>query len=391
MSKNAIAARGRILVLADDLTGALEAGAKFAGQGIPARVIVANQDWIPAAPRGIPVLVLDTETRHVSPDEAERKIYALTRAAIADGFGLMYKKTDSTLRGNIGSELRGLLEGCPGRSLLYVPAYPTMGRIVKQGVLYVGGQPVSATDFACDDLNPVTESSVVKLLTPHVPVSSVSVDQGKVCNANSGSVYVCDAESDDEVERWAQFFWGSADFNLAAGPAAFLHCLAKRTQLPRSQPAQLPRANRVLIVSGSRNSKSLGQIQYAKRDGFPIISLSSQLGQMGDKGWWILHHDSETTELPDQLAAQVASILDKAELDALVVFGGDTAYAVLRVLGESEVSPIGEVVEGVPVSRVWFQRNSGSPGGFERDILLITKAGGFGPRNVLQQIRDALA
>src|SRR5580700_2056876 len=117
-----------VLALADDLTGALETGAKFAAHGIEALVAEAGP---------CRVLVVNTETRHLSPGEAAGRI---VRAAAANPSRLIYKKTDSTLRGNIGAELGALLEVRRDSPLLYVPAYPEMGRVVKQGHLYVHGE-----------------------------------------------------------------------------------------------------------------------------------------------------------------------------------------------------------------------------------------------------------
>ena len=35
-----------------------------------------------------------------------------------------YKKTDSTLRGNIGSEIAALMDACKMERLPFIPAYP---------------------------------------------------------------------------------------------------------------------------------------------------------------------------------------------------------------------------------------------------------------------------
>jgi len=150
-----------VLVLADDLTGALEAGARFAGCGIEARVTADTGLMETLAP----VLVVDTETRHARPAEAARTIYALAREGRDRGARYLYKKTDSTLRGNIGSELGAALRASPGSPLLYVPAYPQMGSTVKGARLYVRGVPVAETGFASDTLNPIAESNILAVLS----------------------------------------------------------------------------------------------------------------------------------------------------------------------------------------------------------------------------------
>ena len=55
------------------------------------------------------VLVIDAETRRLPPAQAAERIYALTRAALRNGYAYFYKKTDSALRGNIGAEISAMV------------------------------------------------------------------------------------------------------------------------------------------------------------------------------------------------------------------------------------------------------------------------------------------
>src|SRR5947208_13971061 len=86
-----------ILILADDLTGALESGAAFGQRGIEAAVVWDNPRHLPSTP----VLVIDTETRHQDAASAGERIQNLSASIPAR---VAYKKTDSTLRGNIRAE-----------------------------------------------------------------------------------------------------------------------------------------------------------------------------------------------------------------------------------------------------------------------------------------------
>jgi uncharacterized protein YgbK (DUF1537 family) len=72
------------------------------------------------------------------------------------------------------------------------------------------------------------------------------------------------------------------------------------------------------------------------------------------------------------------SLADSA-VDGLMVFGGDTAFGILEALGRPLLEPIGEVIAGVPVSRV-----------LGRKLVLISKAGGFGDEDVVGQVKDIL-
>src|SRR5437867_11180604 len=150
-----------VLAIADDLTGALEVGAHFAARGIEASVTTSTRRERPA------VLVIDTETRHLAPDAAAGRIHSV---AAGNSSRLIYKKTDSTLRGNIGAELGALLALYPDSPLIYAPAYPAMGRTVRRGCLHVNGSPAHLTAFAGDPLNPVIDSDIARVLRARTQV-----------------------------------------------------------------------------------------------------------------------------------------------------------------------------------------------------------------------------
>ncbi len=101
-----------ILVLADDLTGALETAAKFAEHGFPVKLITSPLESYPSG-----VVVAATESRHLSPELAAAQVAKFTAGSPA----LVYKKTDSALRGNIAAELGALHRAYPAAAISYIP------------------------------------------------------------------------------------------------------------------------------------------------------------------------------------------------------------------------------------------------------------------------------
>ena len=379
----------RVLVLADDLTGALEAGAKFAATG--ASVHVTTKPEFPADKvQEDAVLVIDTETRHVMPEQARRCVFDLSRAAQNARIQYVYKKTDSTLRGNIAAEIRGLCDAFPTSPLLYVPAYPKMGRTVRAGILYVDGLPVTDTSFARDGLNPVGESHIPRLLSGEGARPIISTIAGNLTLAPSAEIYVCDGEGDADLEIAARKFVQSAFFCLAAGPTGFVGYIAQLVTLPRTTPPSLPVLRRALVVNGSRNNISIGQIQHASHQGWATRNADELAKTNGEPGWVILDQpvaNSSPVDFARRLSRTVRSILSREEFKAVVVLGGDTAYAILDELGITDLRPIGEVLEGVPISAMTID-----PAVLKGDspLYLISKAGGFGPVDVLCLIHAKL-
>ena len=332
-------ATGAVFAIADDLTGALEAGAVFAARGMRSVVTLSGVQGLDHA-----VIVVDTETRHSQPALAERIVGELPQRE-----ALIYKKTDSTLRGNIGPELRALRRTYGGR-IAYVPAYPGMSRVVRNGHLYVDGVPVHETPFARDPLNPVTRSDVRSLLDPECD-----------CVVFEGEVVA-------DVERAADVILADPDYRIVAGPAAIAQALAGRMGI--AVTPQWPNVRRCLIVNGSRHPKSHEQVQ------------SARALWRGDE-WSVFPLPQQETAAPrafaDNVGREVCARLAEEPFDGILVFGGDTAHGILRAMGTPLLHPFGEVVPGVPVSRI-----AGRP------EILITKAGGFGPTDVVALIRREL-
>jgi len=385
-------ADNRILVLADDLTGALEVGAKFAASGLTSLAWTAAALLPPDLQNAVGALVVDTETRHDAPAEAARKVYQFSRAAYDQRFSHIFKKTDSTLRGNIGAELTALVEAFDGAPLFYVPAYPQMGRTVRAGSLYVNGVLVTSTHFANDPFNPVTESHIPTLLKSQCRLSIHSGPVADVANSDPGGIVICDGETDAEVESAARAFVRSSTFRLAAGPAAFATHLAHLVDLPRKPPSPLPAIRNGLIVNGSLHPVSREQIEQAKQAGFNSIDRGTKTSTM-DEGWTILEPGTgtggATLDFAKGIARSVCQILSTTSLDAMVIFGGDTAYAILEALGSPPLHLIGEVMEGVPISRIEAKHLGPRTGHRDRDLYLITKAGSFGSPTVLTTIRNS--
>ncbi len=189
----------RVLAIADDMTGALEAGAKLA----PLGSLVTTQTELRFSVQN-KVIVMDTETRHVSSREAAEKTYRIAQAARQLQTEIIYKKTDSTLRGNIGPEIHALARAYPERPIVFLPAYPRLGRTVRGGYLYIDGQPVNHTPFAHDALNPVKTHSVPEVLGNSE--LSIHLDEtGTASTLQDGHVHVFDSETDADIAAVIQW------------------------------------------------------------------------------------------------------------------------------------------------------------------------------------------
>jgi D-threonate/D-erythronate kinase len=149
-------------LLADDLSGALDAAAAFHRAGRPVTVALNLDAWPDVAPGG--VVAVTTETRNAPAHVAAATVMRAIAYATSRGGRLVYKKIDSTLRGAVEAELRAVMEALPETRVLFSPANPAVGRTVRGGMLLVHGVPVADTEFGRDPVSPVQTSDIVRLL-----------------------------------------------------------------------------------------------------------------------------------------------------------------------------------------------------------------------------------
>ena len=99
---------GNFGIIADDLTGACDTGVQFVIRGFSATVWLDPED-IDDAP--VDVIVVTTNSRGDSPDTARQKVRHACQRLTQRQTTVLYKKIDSTMRGNVGAEVEAVASG----------------------------------------------------------------------------------------------------------------------------------------------------------------------------------------------------------------------------------------------------------------------------------------
>ena len=194
----------KILIIADDFTGALDTGIKFSTAGAKTKVVTDMEiNFHQDLPEE--VLVLCAPTRHLPAKEAYDTIFKIVRRAVQAKIRCIYKKTDSALRGNIGAELSAALDGSGEKALFFIPALPAMGRITLNGTHYIDGVPVDQSIFGQDPFEPVERSYVPDLLHLQCEVPVRVVTREQLMDISLGEmdgicVFDCTSKADMEKE-----------------------------------------------------------------------------------------------------------------------------------------------------------------------------------------------
>ena len=400
-----------IAIIADDLTGASDTGVQFARRGLATRVLFDLDEA--AVTADVEVVVVDSDSRGLSPDAAYARVRTIADRLRTLRPDRVYKKIDSTLRGNLGAEIDAVMDAFGYTHAVVAPAFPALGRTTRDGLHHVGGRPVHETEVGRDPKTPVRESHVGRLLqtqsrrTAEV-VSLESVERGTrairdqvEAHAQRGtSLLVCDADSDGALRAIAASCADRRD-TLWVGSAGLADHLAEALAPRRIETAvadlQAPHGP-VLLVAGSVSRITRQQLEAVRAcpstvtvelnatalaDGHDELERrGQQLGAALARGHdcaLVVADQPPRVELAarivDALGTLAADCARSHHLRGLILTGGDTARAVCRHLGVAGIQLLAEIEPGVPLGRLVGQTSS--------RLLAVTKAGAFGSEETL--------
>ncbi len=350
-----------VLILADDLTGALDTASQF-GRG---SFVALNHE---SAGYGWKCVSLSTDTRLVTPMEAERRV----REVLETAPGLtspryLYKKVDSTMRGNVGAEMHSIVS-ILGTPVPFTPAFPEQGRIVLNGRLYVRGVPLEETEYVRE--LPVASSLIEEILKATSPDLMV----GYWGESNSD---VLIAREVPDREALSRFFWEISSYRVMGGSAGLAMELAQWIGV---EGGEVPRAKGpILFVSGSENEVTIKQLEVLSTE-IPVLGIDDS--DM-EKASIILRKGGDVAirfrlaELGPGTLEKIRQLFDK--IGGLVVVGGETFRKLMEGTGADGVR-IGEPPEQ-GLAAGWVV------GGSLDGLPIVTKAGGFGTETTLVRVR----
>lgn len=411
-----------LLIIADDFTGALDTGVQFAAHGIKTRVVVGADAAL--THQDADVLVVDTETRHLPPQQAYAAVAGLVERVRYVGAAYLYKKTDSALRGNVGAELAALLKTSGCKQLAFLPAFPQMDRVTKGGVQYIGGVPVTESPFGVDPFEPVRHAAVTDLLAEQTDLPAVSfpaLGAGDSVPEKDG-ILVFDAATVDELRSTGRALLNNGRLHVLAGCAGFGAVLPELLGLGGAAGAACPRLDpRLLVICGSVNAITLAQLDKAEQAGFTRLRLTPHQKLTPDY-WHSADGHTALAGIEEMLAAHPYNIIETNDaggneltaaaaetlgltreemrvriaggvgqlvgtlfaspaVGTLLLTGGDTLLQCMNSVGVHELEPICEMERGVVLARF-------SCGGTTRYV--ITKSGGFGQADLLTELAERI-
>ncbi|MGI6705712.1 MAG: four-carbon acid sugar kinase family protein [Clostridia bacterium] len=392
----------RFLTIADDLTGANDTGVQFTKRGIPTEVIFDSRAIIESSS-----IVIDTESRNETSSQAYDKVKRMV-ATILDNhsFDLVYKKVDSTLRGNIAMEVKAIDELYQPERIIFAPAYPDNNRTTVNGVHHVDGVPLRYTEFARDPQKPILEDRLQKIMMESLGEDSYHFDLDSLYRKEelpqNPRLFSFDVSENADLRRIVRMALKAPKRTFWVGSAGLANAILD----------ELYPAPPVLAMAGSVSDITRMQVEYASSNGLQLIRLdmasmikdeqmmeaivaetleSLKNGQDTLLSSALGYEDLEKTLEAGrergiaygEISRYVQHILGEithrviglTDISGLFLTGGDTAAAVFQSLQASGSVIIEEILPGIPMAVL-----KGGPYG---GLKVITKAGAFGSRNAI--------
>lgn len=413
----------RVGIIADDYTGAADTGVQFSKKRLKTS-IVRDLKRIEETAERVDVLVFDTESRGDPKEVAYKKVALAAEEFKKTGVEILYKKIDSTLRGNLGVELDAAIDTLNVSAVILCPAYPKNGRITVGGFHLNNQSLIEDTEVANDPESPVRQSHIPTLIQNQsekkvslIDIATVSLGMERVKREvvrqlkEGNQIIVVDAISQRDLKTIAQTIASLDQPVLVCGSGGLAE------ELPDAFGLGEDREEFVVVIAGSVSEVTAQQIRIAAKTlNVKVVTVDVQRVLMGkeegnleatrvideaeealnagrdvvirlaeslnaleevkEAGKELGLTDREMRTLMGQILGRTSqAILKKGKLCGMVVTGGETAFNVYKALDVLEVRVEEEVLPGIPVVTI--------VGGPASGTRVVTKAGAFGNEDAL--------
>jgi uncharacterized protein YgbK (DUF1537 family) len=360
------------LLIADDLTGACDAAVAFSVRGAETEAALdpGGRSF------GSEVLALSTDTREFPHDIPAEVLTGFMQdlASRVPPAQVIFKKIDSTLRGNAGAEILAVAAAFACEAVLVTPAFPAMRRVVESGYLCVTGQET----FAPIDLAAYFRSQGVAACHQ---VKPWDVETALVWGKRFLSV---DAGCDQDLDGLVRAGLGWHRRALLAGSGGLAAALARAL---RPEPVARLRTDRpagpAIFCIGSDHPATLEQQAdlLGRRPAVRLDVGAASPGQVVDS---LRQSKHVLLRLPRGAtpAARVSELIlpGVEHAGGLLLSGGDTASLVCRALAVDSIRLVDEVTTGIPFGVL--------RGGLADGRTVATKSGAFGNMDALVRVAD---
>lgn len=374
-----------IAVIADDFTGAAEIG----GVGIRHGFNVVIETTVVKDIK-TDILIIATDTRSKDSEKSQALIEKITKELMLLEPDFIYKKFDSTMRGNVGEELLAQLRASHMDRALLVPANPGLKRTIIDGVYYYDGIPLNELNFFNGTIDHKASSKVLDLIGEKArPFTSV-ISTNNIF-PESGLIIGNTIDAND-LANWVQ----KIDSNtIPSGGSSFFDAILKIYPNPKMRKqAPLFFGKRVIYVCGSAFISSRQLVQKARQSGQLVAYMPERIFFDREEGNVLLTQwaneiiegliDKDkvivaldkidydemadiSLKIKEAFAEVIKKVMKQIKIDELIIEGGATAHSIIKKLNYTRFYPTQELGPGS--IRMNVKEN--------KDIFLTLKPGSY--------------
>ena len=403
--------------IGDDFTGSSDLANTLAKGGMR----VTQYTGVPSGPASVDVEagVVALKSRSVPVAQAVEQSLAALDWLLAQGCTQIFFKYcstfDSTPEGNIGPVMDALAARLNATRVIACPAFPTTGRSVYQGHLFVQDQLLSDSGMRHHPLTPMTDPDLRRWLglqTQHsvghvaAPIVFAGADaisaELDAQHALGNTHIIVDAIRDEDLMAIGK---AAADLPLITGGSGVALGLPANFDCSPSRPDWTSQDGKCVALSGSCSVATREQVarHKEKHPSLEIIAADVIEGRQTaqDIASWALQADGiplayssadpeviksvqneygleQSSKAIETLFSDVATLLVAGGVTRLLTAGGETSGAVVEglKLAQLEIGP--EIDPGVPALRA------------SKDLTLALKSGNFGALDFFEKAAGVL-
>ena len=256
----------KYIVIADDLTGSNATCSLFKKIGLRAASILKLQGDINY---DVDVISYSTASRGLDKEEAYKKVSEAIKILKNKDVLVYNKRIDSTLRGNIGTEINAMLDNLEDdRIAVVIPSYPDSGRIVVNKTMLVNGVLLENSDAGKDPKTPIKTSCVESLIQKGIKYSSTYFTLSDIAQPieeiakkmqkaiKNSRVLIFDAVNNEDIIKISKAIIHSDIDIVTVDPGPFTLYYSKELQKKNHLE------KKILMVIGSVTATTKKQIEY---------------------------------------------------------------------------------------------------------------------------------
>lgn len=413
----------KLAVIADDLTGANDTALQFAKRNIKSSVEINFMKMEDVEDKE--VIVVDTDSRDLDKELSYKKVKDICEKISKYDIKCIYKKIDSTLRGNLGAEIKAVADVFNPDIVIIAPAYPANQRVTIGGYHLLEGKPIELTEIANAPKTPVKKSYLPSILTEQVN-EKIAILDFKLLRQKTDIIskkiveflqekkrwIVCDIIEEenfitlmDAVSSYKNILWvgsaglaeylpyfykwkGNKELYMKNRKGSVLVCAGSVSHITQNQVRTLLNQRKINLVKinmvrllEDKNSELIEKSQIINqliREQKNILLATAQSDDEVEKAIEIgKKYNLSRKDVSEKIAtimAELVKSIDVNGLSGMVLTGGDMAVHICRAIGVNSIKIISEIDKGVPLG--FIESNK-----LEK-LFIVTKAGAFGKPDV---------